>query len=60
MFEILSNVQILSDLIWAGVILGCSFVTENIMVSNILITAAGFYVILLSQKLKTKESCQVN
>ncbi len=57
MFKILSNVQILSALLWAGVILGCSYVTENIIISNILITAAGFHVVLLSQKLKKEKAC---
>ena len=55
MFKILSNVQILSALLWAAVIIGCSFVTKNFLVSNILITAAGFHVILLAHKLKKEE-----
>lgn len=60
MFKILTNVQILSALLWAAVILGCSYVTENILVSNILITAAGFHVVLLSHKLKTEAACKVS
>lgn len=60
MLKILLNVQILSALLWATVIIGCSYVTENVIVSNILITAAGFHVILLSQKLKKDKACQVS
>ena len=60
MLKILSNVQILSALMWAAVILGCSYVTKNPIVSNILITAAGFHVILLSYKLKNEATCEVS
>ena len=62
MFKILSNVQILSALLWAAVIIGCSYVSENILVSNILVTAAGFHVLLLSQKLRQEdeqETCNI-
>ncbi len=57
MFKILSNVQILSALLWAAVIIACSYVTENSIISNILITAAGFHVVLLSHKLKAAKTC---
>lgn len=48
-FQFLTNVQILSALIWAITIIACSWVTDKSYVSTILITAAGFHVILLTQ-----------
>ena len=44
-----SNVQILSALIWAFTILACSWVSADNNSFIILITAAGFHVILLTQ-----------
>ena len=39
------------------VVPSCSYVTENSIISNILITAAGFHVVLLSHKLKAEKTC---
>lgn len=50
--KVLVNVQILSALIWAFVIIGCSYVSANDRIAMILTTAAGFHVILLSQLTK--------
>ena len=57
--QFLSNVQILSALIWAFTIIACSWVSDKSILSSILITAAGFHVILLThfekKKSKNKE-----
>jgi len=52
LLAVVSNVQILSALIWAMVILGCAYISKDSTIQNILITAAGFHVVLLSTKLK--------
>ncbi len=52
----LSNPQILSALIWAVTIIGCSYVSDRSTISTILITAAGFHVVLMTQFAKTKPS----
>ena len=54
LFRCLSNVQILSALIWASTIIVCSLVADRATVSTILITAAGFHVILMTRFTKTK------
>lgn len=46
----LSNVQIQSALLWAIVILACAFISREAAIMNILVTAAGFHVVLLSTK----------
>ena len=46
--RIISNVQIQSALIWAAVILMSSYITKDHIVSMMLISAAGFHVVLLS------------
>ncbi len=50
--RILSNVQILSALIWAITIIACGWVSDKSYVPTILITAAGFHVILMTQMSK--------
>ena len=58
-FAILSNIQILSALIWALVILGCSYITKDSTIFNILIIGAGFHVVLMSKmsgKVKGRET----
>lgn len=52
--KVLSNVQIWSALIWAAVIIGCSYFTNSKEVSTILIAAAGIHVVLLSTILNKK------
>lgn len=52
--RLLKNVQILSALLWAFTIIGCAAVSDKSNVSTILITAAGFHVILMSQLIKPK------
>jgi len=54
----LSNPQILSALIWAATIIACSYVTDKSNISAILITAAGFHVVLMSQMTKTVKTKQ--
>ena len=51
-FAVLLNVQILSALIWAAVIIGCAYISKNDTIQSILVTAAGFHVVLLSTKLQ--------
>ncbi len=46
--SVLTNLQILSALIWAAVIIACKQVSGNNDISNILIPAAGIHVILMS------------
>lgn len=48
-FQVLSNVQILSALIWAFTIIACSWISDKSNLTTILITAAGIHVILLTQ-----------
>jgi len=45
----LRNVQIISALIWASTIIACSYFSDKSTISMVLITAAGFHVILMSQ-----------
>lgn len=52
----LSNPQILSALIWAVTIIGCSYVADRSTISTILITAAGFHVVLMTRYVQTKPS----
>jgi hypothetical protein len=63
-FKVLSNIEIQSALIWAAVILLCSYVVKDQTVSMILITAGGFHSVLLSNYSKKggqkKESRIVN
>lgn len=56
----LTNVQILSALIWATTIIACSWVADKSNLSTILITAAGFHVILLAQVEKRKSENKVS
>lgn len=58
MKKLLSNVQILSALIWAAVIISCSYVAQNNDVSSILITAAGFHLVMLTKFTDKKTSCE--
>lgn len=53
--NILKNVQIWSALIWASVIMICSFVARDSNIATILITAAGFHVVLLGQHEKQRQ-----
>ena len=59
LFQFLSNTQILSALIWAITIIVCSRVSDQTSISIILITAAGFHVILMTRFTKTKPSCVI-
>ena len=59
-FQFLSNVQILSALIWAFTIIACSWISDKSNVSTILIIAAGFHVILLTQFERRKENNKSN
>lgn len=59
-FHVLSNVQILSALIWAFTIIACSWVSDKSNLSIILITAAGFHVILLTQFAKRVKNDKAN
>jgi hypothetical protein len=47
--QVLTNVQILSALIWAFTIIACGWISDKSNMSTIIITAAGFHVILLTQ-----------
>ena len=58
--QVLSNVQILSAIIWAFTIIACSWISDKGNVSSILITAAGFHVILLAQFKIRKEAKKSN
>ncbi len=53
-FKIGSNLQIQSALIWAAVILLCSYVTRDQTATMILVTAGGFHSVLLSNYFKKK------
>jgi len=56
---LLFNPQILSALIWAITIIACSWITDKSNISSILMTAAGFHVVLMSrfmQERKIKKS----
>jgi len=55
--HLLKNVQILSALIWAFTIIACAWVSDKSHVSSILITAAGFHVLLLTQSETNKSRC---
>ncbi|GEM_PF-4480866 len=55
-FRFLSNAQILSALIWAITIIICSGVSDKSNISTILITAAGFHVILMTRFTMKKPS----
>ncbi|MBT8218883.1 MAG: hypothetical protein KJP00_03615 [Bacteroidia bacterium] len=52
----LSDIQILSALIWAAAIVGCSMVSSKMAVSTILITAAGIHVIMMTKKVPSQSS----
>ncbi len=52
--NIITNVQIVSALIWAMAIMACSYLTTNTTLSSILVVAAGFHVILLAQSANNK------
>ena len=57
-FQILTNPQIISAIIWAITIIACSWVADKSNISTILITAAGFHVVLMSgltKNLKIKQ-----
>ena len=58
--QVLSNVQILSALIWAFTIIACGWISDKSNVSTILITAAGFHVLLLTQFEKRKKGSKSN
>ena len=45
----LSNIQILSALIWASAIIGCSYASDQKDVTTILIAAAGIHVVLMAR-----------
>lgn len=51
---VLTNVQILSALIWAAVIIGCKQISGNSDVASVLITAGGIHVILMSHFMNRK------
>lgn len=53
--RIFRNVQILSALIWALTIILCSWVSDKNDLVTLLITAAGFHVILLAQSERLKQ-----
>jgi len=52
--QLFKNVQVLSAVIWALAIIGCSLISDKSHVSTILIAAAGFHVVLLAQSEKGK------
>ncbi|MEL6669145.1 MAG: hypothetical protein AAFP08_09250 [Bacteroidota bacterium] len=54
LWRAIRNVQILSALIWAMAIILCSWLSDKEYLSSILITAAGFHVVLLAQADKRK------
>ena len=59
--KLLSNVQTQSALIWAAMILGCSFVSGSQDVFSILIIGAGFHIGIMSkfdQKTRNSASCK--
>ena len=47
--KIIFGPQILSALIWAFTIIACSQVSDRSHISTILITAAGFHVIMMTR-----------
>ena len=55
----LKNLQILSALIWAFTIIVCSWLSDKSNISTVLITAAGFHVLLLTQFAKCKPESQI-
>jgi len=55
-FKYITNIQILSALIWAATIILCSYFVQSGPITSILITAAGFHVILLARTNKVKET----
>lgn len=46
--RVILDPQILSALIWAATILACSVVSDRSVISTILITAAGFHVVMMT------------
>jgi len=54
--RLLKDVQILSALIWAATILVSSVLVKDSNIVTLLLTAAGFHVVLLSQMLKRKNT----
>lgn len=56
--QYLNNVQIASALIWAFTIIACGWIPDKSNVPVILITAAGFHVILLTRFEVRKTKCQ--
>lgn len=57
-FKVLTDIQIQSALIWAAVILLCSYVVRDQTVSMILITAGGFHSVLLSNYFNKKNKTE--
>jgi len=55
-FKILSNIQILSALIWAFVIIGSKWISGNSDVSTLLIAAGGIHVILMATKFNPQKN----
>lgn len=51
--RLLSDIQILSALIWASTILACAYVSDKNYVFLILVTAAGFHSTLMSRFAKS-------
>lgn len=56
LLKLLTNIQIVSALIWAFAIIACSWITGESDIANILIVAAGFHVVLLSRLEKDKST----
>lgn len=56
--KLLTNIQIVSALIWAFAIIACSWISGESGISNILIVAAGFHVVLLSRLEKNKSNSE--
>ncbi len=55
LLKLIKNVQIQSACIWASAILLCSFITGDSNVATVLITAAGFHVVLMSQHFQVRK-----
>lgn len=58
--QFISNVQILSAIIWSLTIIACSWISDKSYVPTVLITAAGFHVVLLTYFEKRKENKKSN
>ena len=55
LLKLFKDVQILSALIWASTLLACAYFSDKNNIINVIITAAGFHVILMQHFAKNRQ-----